>query len=174
MSTNDIISNKVAKSGLITLDLEMFKPLKSISEFDISQLLYMGLILKEKEFREGLDAIDFSNYSDHILAVYCSSDAIIPEWAWMLVVSKAKSFASQVLFGTRESVEEQVMMSNAENHNWEQYQGRKVLLKGCGDGSVKSSLYLKVTDFLMDYADRVMYGEACSFVPIWRRNSSQN
>jgi hypothetical protein len=172
MSTNDVLTNKVAKSGLITLDLEMFKPSKPIAEFDISSLLFMGLILKEQDFRNSLDAIDFSQYTNNILAVHCSTDAIIPEWAWMLIVSKAKSSTSQIFFGTKESVEEHLMMMNAERHNWEEYLGRKVLLKGCGDGSVKSSLYLKVTDFLMDYADRVMYGEACSFVPIWRRSSS--
>jgi hypothetical protein len=174
MSSDDLIKNKVTQSGLITLDLEMFKPFHEIYEFDISSLLYMGLILKEQEFREGLDGIDFSEYSNKIIAVFSSSDAIIPQWAWMLIVAKAKPFVHDVYFGTKEHVKEYIMLMNAEHHNWDQYKGRKVLLKGCGDGSVSSSLYLKVTDYLMNFADRVMYGEACSFVPVWRRNSSQS
>jgi len=172
MSSDDLITNKVAKSGLITLDLEMFKPQEPIAEFDISNLLFMGLILKEKEFREQLDEKDFSEYSDIFLAVHCSTDAIIPEWAWMLIISKAKPFSKEVFYGTKDSVLEQLMLGNAAKYDWAQFQGRKVLLKGCGDGSVKSSLYLKVTDLLMVHADRVMYGEACSFVPVWRRNTS--
>lgn len=174
MSSDDLITNKVAKSGLITLDLEMFKPTHTILEFDISSLLFMGLILKEKEFREDLDKIDFSKFSNHIVAVYCSTDAIIPEWAWMLIVTKVKPFTSQIFFGSKERVRDHIMLINAENHDWEQYKGRKILLKGCGDGSVTSSLYLKVTDYLMNFADRIMFGEACSFVPVWRRNSSQS
>jgi hypothetical protein len=171
MSETGTIVNKVAKSGLITIDLEkLFNPTSKIVGFDIKPFLFMELLLKENNFREAMDAYDFSVFSGSILAVYCSSDAIIPEWAWMLVTSKAATYSAEVHFGTITSVKERLMFASAERHDWSQYANKKVLVKGCGDEPIPSSLYVYATSKLMAFADRVMYGEACSFVPVWRKS----
>lgn len=165
-----VIVNKVEKSGLVTIDLErLFQPECPIVDFDIKPFLFMELLLKEKDFRESIDAHDFSIYTGGILAVHCSSDAIIPEWAWMLVAAKADAHAADVQFGSPDRVRERLMLASAESHDWSQYNGRKVLVKGCGDEPIPSALYLFATRKLMLHANRVMYGEACSFVPVWRR-----
>jgi hypothetical protein len=171
MSESGTIVNKVAKSGLVTLDLEkLFKPTSNIIGFDIKPFLYMELLLREKDFREAIDGLDFAIYSGNTLAIHCSSDAIVPEWAWMLVASKAVEFTLDVHFGTVDSVKERSMLAVAEKHDWSQYDGKKVLVKGCGDEPIPSSLYVYVTRQLIASASRVMYGEACSFVPVWRHS----
>lgn len=170
MTDAGTIVNKVAKSGLVTIDLEkLFKPTESIVDFDIKPFLFMELLLKEKDFRESIASFDFSAHAGKILAVHCSTDAIIPEWAWMLVAAHANMHVSDIFFGNPMQVRDRLIMSRAMAHDWSQYQGRKVLVKGCGDEPIPSSLYLYATQKLMDYADRLMYGEACSFVPVWRR-----
>ncbi len=171
MNEKGTIVNKVAKSGLVTLDLEkMFSPDVPIIGFDIKSFLFMELLLKEKDFRDAIESYPFSQFSDNILAVHCSSDAIIPEWAWMLVTSKTVNIASSIHFGTVMAVKEKLMLSAAERHDWSQYAGKKVLVKGCGEEPIPSSLYVYVTSKLMAVSDRVMYGEACSFVPVWRKS----
>ncbi len=171
MSDTGTIVNKVAKSGLVTIDLEkLFRPATRILGFDIKPFLFMELLLKEKDFREAVDIHDFTQYSGSIVAVHCSSDAIVPEWAWMLVASKAVDIASDVHFGTEDTVRERIMLAAAGDHDWTQYEGKKVLVKGCGDHPIPSSLYVYVTRRLMATASRVMYGEACSFVPVWRQS----
>ena len=171
MSPTGTIVNKVAKSGLVMLDLEkQFSPSAQVIGFDIKSFLFMELLLKEKDFRESIESLDFSQYAGSTIAVHCSSDAIIPEWAWMLVASKASNIVADVQFGTVESVTEKVMLNMAEKHDWAQYIGKKVLVKGCGDNPIPSSLYVYATRQLIATADRVMYGEACSFVPVWRQS----
>jgi len=171
MSETGTIVNKVAKSGLVTLDLEkLFSPVATIIGFDIKEFLFMELLLKEKDFREVIESYPFTKFSGSVLAVHCSSDAIIPEWAWMLVASKTVGIAADVHFGTVSAVKERLMLSLAEKHDWSQYTGKKVLVKGCGEEPIPSSLYVFVTCKLMVVSDRVMYGEACSFVPVWRQS----
>jgi len=169
----DTIVNKVAQSGLITLDLEQFMPSERIVDFDIKPLLFMELIVREKDFRESLDKIDFADYTGAHLAVHCSADAIIPEWAWMLIVAKADPFVKQIHFNTAEQVRAQLYELNLTNHNWSKYQNRKVMVKGCGDNPIPSVAYIKATTYLMKHADRIMYGEACSFVPVWRKQTQK-
>ena len=173
MTETGTIVNKVAKSGLVTIDLEkLFQPSAPIVDFDIKPFLFMELLLKEKDFRESIDAYDFGAHRGSILAVHCSSDAIIPEWAWMLVAAKADAHVMDVQFGSPIQIHDRLMLSLAETHEWSQYDGRTVLVKGCGDEPIPSALYLYATRKLMVHADRVMYGEACSFVPVWRRSQS--
>jgi hypothetical protein len=171
MNDSGTIVNKVAKSGLVTIDLErLFSPSAKIMEFDIKPFLFMELLLKEKDFRDAIDVFDFSAFTGSIVAAHCSSEAIIPEWAWMLVAAKAAPFAIDVQFGTIESVKRQLMLESAEKHDWTQYKAKKVLVKGCGDEPIPSALYMYATRQLIENADRLMYGEACSFVPVWRRS----
>jgi hypothetical protein len=166
------IVNKVAKSGLVTIDLQQFLPTDPIVEFDLKDYLYMELILKEKDFREALDNYDWSQVEHSILAVHCSTDAIIAQWAFMLVSAKAHGFARKIQFGNKNQVREYCLLENIRNHDWKQYEGKKVLLKGCSDQDLPPSAYLEASREVQPYADRLMYGEACSFVPVYRKSKS--
>lgn len=163
------IVNKVKKSGLITLDLQQFHDGSEIVEFDLKEYLFMELILKEKDFREAMEAHDWSQYQDKILAVHCSTDAIIASWAYMLVAVHARKLAKDVIFGDPMSVRHECYRRQIEQHDWSQYEGKRVLLKGCSDKELPQSVYLLATQKLLPYTDRLMYGEACSFVPVYRK-----
>lgn len=169
MNDSDIIVNKVANSSLATVDLEELRDPAPVVSFDLKPFLFMELLLKEKDFRESMDAHDWSQYQGAHLAVHCTSDAIIPGWAWMLVAAHAIDIAKEVHFGTPEQVEAVLFDRAVRGHDWSAYQGRKVLLKGCSDSPLPASAYVSATNELMRHADRVMYGEACSFVPVWRK-----
>lgn len=164
-----MIDNKVARSGLITLDLEMFRETKPVHAFDLKDFLFMELILKEKDFRDALENLDWSAYADSILAVHCSTDAIIAHWAYMLVCSNAQQVNAQVVFGTVEEVKLSRMLQLTREHDWSQYEGKKVLLKGCSHEELNPAVYATATQCVLPFADRLMYGEACSFVPVYRK-----
>jgi hypothetical protein len=168
MTQSPIIENKVAKSGLVTIDLEKLVGNVSISEFDIKDFLFMELLLKEKDFREALSNHDWSQYQDKILAVYCSTDAIFASWAYMLISTYAKPYAKSIYIGSRDQALENYFKDIIQNHDWTQYSKKKVLLKGCSEHDFPQSAYLYATNELVGIADRIMYGEACSFVPVWR------
>jgi hypothetical protein len=165
----EMIVNKVAKSGLITLDLQKFYPEDEFVEFDLKDFLFMELILKEKDFRQALEEISWDAYRGKILCVHCSTDAIIAHWAYMLVVAHASGIAKEIHFGTKASILEKSFLKIISAHDWSQYDGKKVLLKGCSDKELFPSAYLEATKQLTPFADRIMYGEACSFVPVYRR-----
>ncbi len=164
----ELIENKVAKSGLITIDLQAFEPKKEIVSFDLKDYLFMEMILKEKDFREDLKKLDWSQFENKIIAVHCSVDAIIAHWAYMLIVAHAAPLGAKVYFGKADEVRFQLMNQAVENHDWSAYQSKRVLIKGCSDSELHPSLYLKATSNLINVADRIMYGEACSFVPVYR------
>ncbi len=164
----DIIENKVAKSGLITIDLEKFDAQQEIVSFDLKDYLHMELILREKEFRTALDETDWSQYEGKAVAVFCSTDAILAHWAFMLVSSKLFGIAARVHFGTPEQIRFQMIRDNLRTHDWSQYSGKRILLKGCSDKELPAGIYLEAQMHLQPVADRVMYGEACSFVPVYR------
>lgn len=165
-----VIENKVAKSGLITIDLEKLATDVEFHSFDIKDFLYMELLLKEKDFREALEKHNWAQYKGGVLGVHCSSDAIIASWAFMLIVSYAKPLVVAVHSGTLEEAREKWFMDQIREHNWTQYAGKRVLLKGCSDKSIPQSAYAYATECLVPHAERIMYGEACSFVPVWRRS----
>jgi hypothetical protein len=166
----DTLVNKVAQSGLISLDIESFYPEATISSFDLRPHLFMDLILKEADFRQSLIDLDPTNFEHSYVAVYCSNEAIIPQWAWMLVVTRLSPHCKGIFFGYPEQVKQQITMQNLSMHAWTQYEGKKVLIKGCGDPSSSAHYYLSITQYLLPYADRIMYGEACSFVPVWKKS----
>ena len=162
------IINKVkANTKLITLDLaKMFHDDTPIAELDIKDFLHMGLLLKEADFRTYLNDYDWSQYKDHYLSVYCSTDAIIAPWAWMLITTYASKYAKEVFHLNSEGIIHELYRRNVENHDWSQYQNKFILLKGCGDIHVPDSIYLLTTNKLQGTAKKIMYGEACSFVPV--------
>ncbi len=167
-----MIENKVAKSGLITLDLETFRDPREVVPFDLKDYLYMELMLREKDFRAALEVVNWEAYRDKVIAVYCSTDAILAHWAFMLVASKAAGIASDVIFGTPEQIKEKLHLERLEKQDWSQYEGKKVLFKGCSQEELSASVYTRATQLILPWTDKLMYGEACSFVPVFSRKKS--
>lgn len=164
------IINKVkANTKLITLDLaKMFHDDTPIVELDIKDFLHMGLLLKEADFRAHLESFDWLQFDGKYLSVFCSTDAIIAPWAWMLVTTHASEYAKEVFHLETSGIIHELYRRNIENHDWSQYQDKFILLKGCGDIQVPDSVYLLITNKLQGTAKKIMYGEACSFVPVWK------
>lgn len=161
--------NKVAESGIITLDLEKFYPSQELMELDLKDFLFMEMLLKEKDFREKLEAADWIQYNGKIVAVHCSTDAIIPMWAYMLVSSKLKGVASEVYFGNKSTAIEKAMEKNILSIHEEEYKDKRVVVKGCGDIEIPSSAYLMISQKLIPVVKSLMYGEPCSTVPVYKQ-----
>jgi hypothetical protein len=166
---SEIFVNKVAESGLISLDLASFLPANELVLFDIKPYLFMELILKEKEFRQSLSEIDWSQYQDKIVGIYCSTDAIIPMWANMLVVSNLNPFAFAVYFGDENKVREQILLESISNINASDYTDQRVVVKGCGETPIGESAYVAITQKLRPTVKSIMYGEPCSTVPVYKK-----
>jgi hypothetical protein len=161
--------NKVAESGLISLDLASFLPANELVLFDMKPYLFMELILKEKEFRQSLSEIDWSQYQDKIVGIYCSTDAIIPMWANMLVVSNLNPFAFAVYFGDENKVREQILLESISNIRASDYTDQRVVVKGCGETPIGESAYVAITQKLRPTVKSIMYGEPCSTVPVYKK-----
>ncbi|MFD2532262.1 DUF2480 family protein [Gracilimonas halophila] len=168
--SEEVIVNKVQQNKkLVTIDLQKFHDPTPLEELDIKQFLFQEMLLKEKDFREQLKEFDWSQYEGKNLCVYCSTDAIIAPWAWMLITSYAGPFANEVFLGKKEAFLHQLYQRKLEEYDWDQYEDKFVLLKGCGKVHVPDSIYILATNKLMGTAKKIMYGEACSNVPVWRR-----
>ena len=165
----DTIVNKVAESGIITLNLEDFYPKEDILVFDLKEFLFMGLILKEKDFRAALQATDWKQYLGKNVAVTCSADAIIPVWAYMLVASYLQPFAGEIVFGNKEMLISFLIDKNIEKINASNYTDSRVVIKGCGDIQIPASAYMTITSKLRPYVRSIMYGEPCSTVPVYKK-----
>ncbi len=165
----EIVNKVKANEKLVTLDMaKLFHDPTPIESLDIKDFLHMGLLLKENDFREHLANYDWSQYEGKYLSVFCSTDAIIAPWAWMLITSHASAFAKEVFHLSPEEVSHELYRRKVEDHDWSQYQDKFILLKGCGDIHVPDSIYLLATNKLLGTAKKIMYGEACSFVPVWK------
>jgi len=163
------IVNKVKQSNkLQTIDLQKFYDDTPIAQLDMKDFLFRELMLKEKEYREALEQHDWSQYDGQYLAVFCSTDAILAPWAFMLIASHAKGYAKEVFIDRPGRVRHELYRRRLEDHDWSQYQGKFVLLKGCSEVPVPESVYVLAVQKLMPYVGRLMYGEACSFVPVYR------
>ena len=162
------IINKISQSSLITLDLEQFLPRENIRLFDLKPFLFMELILKEKDFRAALAAEDWTQYKDQIVGVFCSADAVIPVWAYMLVVSYIQPFAKEVILGESETVTRQIVIRNIQALNPSDYQDQRVVVKGCGERPVGDYAFLEITKLLRPVVKSIMYGEPCSTVPVYK------
>ncbi|MGB1268815.1 MAG: DUF2480 family protein [Flavobacteriaceae bacterium] len=164
------IRNKVTENTkLITFDLEdYYIPGKRV-QVDISQWLDQGFILREKEFRAALDAYNWEQYQECYVAVNCSTDAIVPAWAFMLFTVKVAPFAKNVVIGDLEALETSLYTSEIKNIDLEPYKDKFVIIKGCANKPVPQSAYVNITSRLITVAKSVMYGEACSSVPLYRK-----
>ena len=163
------IINKVAESGLLSLDLTQLIDNTPIVLFDIKQYLFMELILKEKDFRAALLAEDFSIYQDKIVGIYCSVDVIIPMWANMLIASALQPFAKAIYFGDENKVREQLLLEAINSLNKEDYIDQRVVVKGCGETPIGESAYVAITNKLRPVVKSIMYGEPCSTVPVYKK-----
>lgn len=165
------IVNKVKQSKkLVTLDLQKYFDETPILELDLKDFLFEGLILKEEDFRNQLEEYDWEQYDQKYLALFCSTDAIISKWAYMLVAQHAAPFAKDVFKGNKEDLLFDLYRRNLEQVDWKEYAGKFVILKGCSskDKPVPESVYLYATNKLVPHVKKLMYGEACSNVPVYR------
>ncbi len=166
------IVNKVAESGIITLDLEQFYPKGEIGVFDMKDHLFMGLILKEKDFRTALQNLDWEQFRDKNVAVTCSADAIIPVWAYMLVASYLQPVAKEIVFGDENTLIQAIISRNLSTIDPNEYTDKRVVVKGCGEIKIPDAIYMEVTAKLRPVAKSIMYGEPCSTVPIYKKKAN--
>lgn len=165
------IVNKVKQSKkLVTLDLQQYFDETPVHEFDLKEFLFEGLILKEEEFRQQLEDYEWEQHRDAYLAVYCSTDAIISKWAYMLVAQHAAGIARDVFKGKKEDVLFELYRRRLQEVDWSSFKDKFVILKGCSskEKPVPESVYLFATNKLVPHVKKLMYGEACSNVPVYR------
>jgi Protein of unknown function (DUF2480) len=166
---DDAITNKVSESGLVTLDLEEYYPKGETALFDMKDHLFMGLILKEKEFREALKTMDPEPYRGKNVALTCTVDAVIPIWAYMLAASYLEPVANEVVFGDESFLHKTIFLQNLAKINTDDFRDKRVVIKGCGELPVSEAAYVAVTKILRPVVKSIMYGEPCSTVPIYKR-----
>ncbi len=164
--------NRVAQSRLVTIDLEAYYPKGEILPFDLKSYLFMELILKEKDFREALKAHDWAQYSGKNLAVFCSADAVIPMWAYMLVATYAAPYVNDLALCTPENFVEIAFQKKINALDINEFDGGRIVVKGCSDKPVPASAYLEITRRLQPLAQSIMFGEPCSTVPVFKKRSS--
>lgn len=163
------IVNKVAQSGIVTIDLEDLIPERKESTIDIFDQLFQGLILREKDFRAWIKEHDWSQYENHNVAVYCSSDAVIPTWAYMLIASALRPYTEHVYFATPDALAALVAERALATISAEDYTDKRVVIKGCGDRDISNHAYVLLTNKLVSTAKTVMFGEPCSTVPVYKQ-----
>lgn len=163
------IVNKIKESGLIQMDLADFKPQDDIVLFDIKDQLWKGIALKEKDFRNFIKTNDWSQYHDKVVGVYCSVDAIIPTWAYMLVVSRLEQEGVKVYIGDKKEVEKQLTLENIKSLSTNEYADERIIIKGCSDISHPAFAMSELVKHLQPVAKSIMYGEPCSTVPIYKK-----
>lgn len=166
-----LVNNKVAESGIITIDLAAFLNNKEIVLFDIKPFLFMELILKEKDFRAALLTTDWSVYQNKVVGIYCTADAIIPMWANMLIVSALQPVAKAVYFGDESKVREQLLLDEINKLAIQDYEEQRVVIKGCGETPIGESAYVAITQKLRPVVKSIMYGEPCSTVPVYKKKA---
>jgi len=164
-----MLVNKVAQSGLVVLDLEKYYPSGTVKELDISPLLFKGLILREKEFRIALKSFDWESFQDQTVALWCSTDAIVPQWAFMLITSYLMPYTSSVFYGSPQDVEEEGLIINLNGINIESYRDERVIIKGCGKLEKSGKAYVHISKILLPVVKTLMFGEPCSTVPVYKR-----
>ncbi len=163
------IINRIANSPLVNIDLEEFYPEGRRILFDIKDWLFQGIILKEKEFRAYVKDHDWSQYSGAYVALTCSEDAIIPSWAYLLISSEVSSYANMVVVGNLELLETTIFQQVIDQIDISEYEGKPLIVKGCANKPIPPSAFTFLIKKLQPVAKSIMYGEACSTVPVYKR-----
>ncbi len=166
---SDIIENKVAKSGLITLDLEELRPAWNVMGLDLVDSLWEGMALKEKDFRLFVQEHDWSQYNDAAVYIHCSTDAIIPTWAYMLIGTHLQNVSSYSIVGEKKELEQMLWLEWVRKLDLAKYEDQRVILKGCSDEAIPESVYLALTSKLTSVVKSLMFGEPCSTVPVFKK-----
>lgn len=174
MEKSGEIVNKVAQSALVNIDLENLYPEGDRILYDIADNLFQGIVLKEKEFRDFLKEHDWSMYRGKHVAITCSSDAIIPTWAYMLLTSKLQPHAATIILGDLEDLERELFKKAISRINPEDYIDAKVVIKGCSKVPVPSAAYVQLTSILQPYVSSIMFGEPCSTVPVYKAKNKKH
>tara|TARA_R110001592_G_scaffold348265_1_gene642336 strand:- start:404 stop:928 length:525 start_codon:yes stop_codon:yes gene_type:complete len=168
MEEKEII-NRVANSAIVTIDLEDYYHNGEKVRYDIAQHLYQGLILKEMDFRAFVKDHDWSLYEGKNIALFCSEDAIVPTWAYMLLTTRLQPYANKVVFGGLDVLEYALFKEALAQIDLKELENRPVVVKGCGDLPLPESAFVELTSLLQPVVKSIMYGEACSSVPLWKR-----
>jgi hypothetical protein len=162
------IVNKVSNSGLVTIDLEEFIVPGERILFDIKPHLFQELLLREKDFREFIKSNDWLAYKDKLVALTCTSDAIVPTWAYMLLAIALEPFAKKVVFGNLDDLENTLFTEALSKVDASKYKDARIVIKGCGDKKIPVNAYVQITELLKPHVKSIMYGEPCSTVPLYK------
>ena len=165
----DEIVNKVANSPLITFNLEEYYDQSAVAEFDMKQHLFQGLILREKDFRGFIKSCDWSEYEGKNVALFCSADAIVPTWAYMLVANKLSGIANYVHYGSPQDMQQSIILEKLNQIDVESYRDKMVVIKGCSKFDVPIGAYVAITEKFTPVVKSIMFGEPCSTVPIYKK-----
>lgn len=163
------IVNRIANSPIITFKLEEHYPEGERVLLDIKDVLFQGMLLRERDFRAWIKEHDWTAYTGKHVAVYCSVDTIIQSWAWMLLMSKLQPVAETVVVGDGDLLEKELWRVKLDAIDWEEMADRPVVVKGCSDKPVPASVYAEATKRLLPFAKKISFGEPCSTVPVWKR-----
>jgi hypothetical protein len=166
---NELFKNKVAESGIVTLDLGDYYPKEEVVLFDMKDYLFMGLILKEKDFRESLKKLDTGIYNNKIVAITCSADAVIPMWAYMLVATLLQPVAKDIIFDDEAGARKKLLLKNIACIPVADFMDNRVVIKGCGETPIPEEAYIEITKMLRPVVKSIMYGEPCSTVPVFKK-----
>jgi hypothetical protein len=169
MTQDSTIINKVEKSGLITLNLEDYYIKGERVLLDIKDQLFQGMILKEKDFREFVKDHPWQQYQGKFVAITCSVDVIVPTWAYMIIAAELEPYAEKLVFGDFKTLETVLFMEALKNLELNQFQDERVIIKGCSKYPVPESAYVELTRLLRPVAKSIMFGEACSTVPLYKK-----
>jgi hypothetical protein len=169
MEIQEVIVNKVAQSGLVSLDPASFYPQGERVIYDIKDNLFHGLMLREKDFREFVKEHDWAQYTGKNVGITCTADAIVPTWAYMLLANKLAPYAKDVVFGDAATLETVLFEKALAGLDIEQYRDQRIVIKGCGDVEVPASAYVELTRRLTPVVKSLMFGEPCSTVPIYKK-----
>ncbi|MFZ2430511.1 MAG: DUF2480 family protein [Lutibacter sp.] len=167
----DEIINRVANSQLKTIDLEDFYPKGERTVIDIKNWLFHEQILKETDFREHLKNHDWAQYKDDFVALTCSTDAIIPSWAYMLITTYVSPFAKKIVVGSLAALETSIFQDLITHFKVEDYAGKPVIIKGCSSKPIPETAYIQLIEKLQPVVKSIMFGEACSTVPLYKSNN---
>ena len=166
---SDEIVNRVANSGLVNFDLEAYYPKGQRQLIDLKDWLFEGLILKEKDFRQAVKDYDWAQHQDQYVAIDCSADAIVPVWSYMLISNAISPYAKKVVKGNLENLESLIFHEPINTLNINHFKNQRVIVKGCSNLPIPESAYVAITNKLSPVVKSIMYGEACSSVPIYKK-----